>query len=137
MILEYQEIFGAENYFLEIMHHPDVEGFWDWRKAIIDFSKKLNIPLVATQDSHYLRPDDAFAHKTLVAIATATDVEDMNIFSGTGKYHLISTDEALEWFKDIPEAVENTEKIAERCDVDITLGKFVSGRGENGRSNAR
>ena len=125
LILEYQEIFGAENYFLEIMHHPDVEGFWDWRKAIIDFSKKLNIPLVATQDSHYLRPDDAFAHKTLVAIATATDVEDMNIFSGTGKYHLISTDEALEWFKDIPEAVENTEKIAERCDVDITLGKFV------------
>src|SRR3989344_5266180 len=111
LILEYQEIFGAENYFLEIMHHPDVEGFWDWRKAIIDFSKKLNIPLVATQDSHYLRPDDAFAHKTLVAIATATDVEDMNIFSGTGKYHLISTDEALDWFKDIPEAVENTENL--------------------------
>src|SRR3989344_4283127 len=82
LILEYQEKYGAENYFLEIMHHPDVEGFWDWRKAIIDFSKKLNIPLVATQDSHYLRPDDAFAHKTLVAIATATDVEDMNIFSG-------------------------------------------------------
>ena len=125
IILEYQSIFGPENYYLEIMHHPDVEFFQDWKNMLIEFSRRLNIPLVATQDSHYLHPDDALAHKTLVAISTNTDIGDTAIFSGNGHYHFISTKEALEWFKDVPEAVENTEKIAERCNVDLTLGKFI------------
>ena len=125
VILEYQSIFGHENYYLEIMHHPDVEFFQEWKSSLIEFSRKLNIPLVATQDSHYLHPDDALAHKTLVAISTNTDIGDTAIFAGNGHYHFISTQEALEWFKDIPEAVENTEKIAEKCNVDLTLGKFI------------
>ncbi|MBI2062109.1 MAG: DNA polymerase III subunit alpha [Candidatus Yanofskybacteria bacterium] len=125
IIKEYQSIFGPENYYLEIMHHPDVEFFQDWKNTLIEFSRKLNIPLVATQDSHYLHPDDALAHKTLVAISTNTDIGDTAIFSGNGRYHFISTEEALEWFKDIPEAVENTGKIAERCNVNLTLGKFI------------
>lgn len=125
VIREYQSIFGSENYYLEIMHHPDVEFFNEWKTTLIELSRKLNIPLVATQDSHYLHEDDALAHKTLVAISTNTDVSDTAIFSGDGHYHLISTEEALEWFKDIPEAVENTEKVAERCNVELTLGKFV------------
>ena len=125
VIREYQSIFGPENYYLEIMHHPDVEFFQEWRSALIEFSRKLNIPLIATQDSHYLRPDDAVAHKTLVAISTNTDIGDTAIFSGKGEYHFISTEEALERFKDIPEAVENTEKIAERCNVNLPLGKFI------------
>ncbi len=125
IIREYQGIFGSENYYLEIMNHPDVEFFQEWKNTLIDFSRKLKIPLVATQDSHYLRPDDALAHKTLVAISTNTDIGDTAIFSGNGHYHFISTEEAVEWFKDIPEAVENTEKLAERCNVDLTLGKFI------------
>jgi len=125
VIREYQSIFGPENYYLEIMHHPDVDFFQDWKNTLVEFSRKLNIPLVATQDSHYLRPDDALAHKTLVAISTNTDIGDTAIFSGKGQYHFISTEEALELFKDIPEAVENTEKIAERCSVNLTLGKFI------------
>src|SRR3989338_2532521 len=125
VIKEYQSIFGPENYYLEIMHHPDVEFFQKWKDALVKLSRKLNIPLVATQDSHYLRPDDAVAHKTLVAISTNTDIGDTAIFSGKGEYHFISTEEALERFKDIPEAVENTEKVAERCNVNLTLGKFI------------
>ena len=125
VIREYQSIFGPENYYLEIMHHPDVEFFQEWKNTLIELSRKLNIPLVATQDSHYLHPDDALAHKTLVAISTNTDIGDTAIFSGEGHYHFISTEEALEWFKDIPEAVENTEKIAERCNVNLILGKFI------------
>lgn len=125
VIKEYQSIFGPENYYLEIMHHPDVEFFQEWKSTLIEFSRKLNIPLVATQDSHYLHPDDALAHKTLVAISTNTDIGDTAIFAGKGQYHFISTEEALEWFKDIPEAVANTEKIAERCNVNLTLGKFI------------
>jgi DNA polymerase-3 subunit alpha len=125
VIREYQSIFGKENYYLEIMHHPDVEGFWAWRSMLIELSKELNIPLVATQDSHYLHEEDALAHKTLVAISTNTDVGDTGIFSGEGHYHFISAEEAMEWFKDIPEAVTNTQKIAERCNIELTLGKFI------------
>lgn len=125
VIREYQDIFGPENYYLEIMHHPDVENFWEWRSMLIELSKKLSIPLVATQDSHYIHESDAFAHKTLVAISTNTDINETAIFSGNGHYHFISTEEALECFKDIPEAIANTEKIAEKCSVNLTLGKFI------------
>ena len=122
---EYQEIFGTDNYFIEIMHHPEVENFWEWRKSLITLARKLNIPLVATQDSHYLNSDDKFAHKILVAISTNTDVSDTGIFKGDGNYHFTSTEEASEAFKDIPDAVENTEKIAQRCNVELALGKFI------------
>jgi len=125
VIEEYQSIFGKENYFMEIMYHPDMDWYPQWKEALVNFSKKLNIPLVATQDSHYLYPDDAFAHKTLVAISTNTDVNETGIFAGNGEYHFISAEEALERFKDIPEAVANTEKIANLCNIDLALGKFI------------
>ena len=125
IVLEYQNIFGPENYYLEIMNHPDVDFYENWKNAIVDLSKKFNIPLVATQDSHYLRKDDAVAHKTLVAISTHSDVSDPAIFSGQGEYHFLSTEEAIERFKDFPEAVANTQKIADRCNVELTLGKFI------------
>ncbi|MEK7217796.1 MAG: PHP domain-containing protein [Patescibacteria group bacterium] len=114
IVLEYQNIFGPENYYLEIMNHPDVDFYENWKNAIVDLSKKFNIPLVATQDSHYLRKDDAVAHKTLVAISTHSDVSDPAIFSGQGEYHFLSTEEAIERFKAFPEAVANTQKIADR-----------------------
>jgi DNA polymerase-3 subunit alpha len=73
-----------------------------------------------------LRPDDAFAHKTLVAISTFTDINDPAIFSGNGKYHFLSTTEAAEWFAKIfPKLSKYTLKVAERCNVELTLGKFV------------
>ncbi len=125
VIREHQEIFGKENYFIEIMHHPEVEDFARWRSTLIMLAKKLDIPLVATQDSHYIHPDDSRAHKTLVAISTNTDVNDTGIFSGEGAYHLISTEEALENFRDIPEAVANTMKVAAMCDIELELGKWV------------
>lgn len=125
IIREHQDIFGKENYFIEIMHHPDVEDFERWRSTLIMLSRKLDVPLVATQDSHYINPDDSRAHKTLVAISTNTDVNDTGIFSGEGAYHFISTEEALENFKDIPEAVENTMKVAAMCDITLDLGKWV------------
>jgi len=125
VIKEYQSIFGPENYYLEIMHHPDVEFFQEWKNALIEFSKKLNIPLVATQDSHYLKKEDAQAHKVLVAISTQTDITETKIFSGNGEYHFISSEEAAERFADIPEAIENTAKIAEQCNIELELGKFI------------
>ena len=125
LVLEYQSIFGADNYYMEIMNHPDVDFFTDWWSTILSLARKHNIPLVGTQDSHYLRKDDAFAHKTLVAISTYTDISDPAIFSGQGEYHFLSSEEAIERFKEIPEAVENTVRIADRCNLELTLGKFI------------
>ena len=123
---EHQEIYGKENYFLEIMHHPGVEGIEAVRKEIINISKKLNIPLVATQDSHYLHTDDHRAHETLLAVQTNSDLTNNDRFSmGTDDYSFIDTKKALEYFKDTPEAVENTLKIADMCNVEIELGNWV------------
>ncbi len=125
IIREHQDIFGKDSYYIEIMHHPEVENFQEWRNALIDLSRKLGVPLAATQDSHYLHQDDTEAHKTLIAISTNSDVADTALFNGNGQYHFISTEEALELFKDIPEAVANTERIAEQCNVTLRLGTFI------------
>lgn len=123
---EYQEIFGPENYFLEIMHHPKLERQGELKQAIIALAKELNIPLVATQDSHYLEPSDAEAQDMLIAIRDGSDVEDTRRFSNQGEdFSFISPEDAEKYFADAPEALENTLKIAERCNVELTLGKFV------------
>ncbi|KKT81372.1 MAG: polymerase III, alpha subunit protein [Candidatus Azambacteria bacterium GW2011_GWA1_44_9] len=123
---EHQEIFGAENYFLEIMHHPGIEDFDKTRDHIIALSKKLDIPLVATQDSHYLHHEDQRAHETLLAIQTNGDLKDENRFSmAVDDFSFINTETALEYFKETPEAVWNTQKIADMCNIELTLGSWV------------
>ena len=126
IIKEYQDIFGKENYFLEIMKHPTVPGDTDVRRGLINLSKKLNIPLVATVDSHYPCSEDNKAHETLLAIQTNSDVKDENKFSfGDDDYSFINTKQAKELFKDIPEAVTNTMKIADMCNLELHLGRWV------------
>lgn len=126
VIKEHQEIFGKENYFLEIMHHPGVENIEEVRREIINLSKKFGIPLVATQDSHYLHKEDQRAHETLLAIQTNGDLNDENRFSmASDDFSFIDTETALEYFKDTPEAVWNTSKVAEMCNLELELGKWV------------
>lgn len=126
IIKEHQEIFGKENYFLEIMRHSKVPGDEEVRESIIKLGKKLNIPLVATIDSHYPCEEDHKAHETLLSIQTNSDIKDENKFSfGEDDYSFISSERAYEIFKDVPEAVSNTEKIADMCNVDLPLGRWV------------
>ena len=88
--------------------------------------KKLNIPLVATIDSHYPCSDDNKAHETLLAIQTNSDIKDENKFSfGEDDYSFIDTEKALELFKDTPEAVSNTLKVADMCNLELELGRWV------------
>ncbi|MCR4306686.1 MAG: PHP domain-containing protein, partial [Candidatus Yonathbacteria bacterium] len=126
VIAEHQDIYGKENYFLEIMNHPGVPGIEEVGRGIIALSRKLNIPLVATQDSHYLSYEDSRAHETLLAIQTNTNLQNGNRFSmSSDDYSFIDTKKAFEYFKEIPEAVENTQKVADMCDIELELGTWV------------
>ncbi|MDD5152418.1 MAG: DNA polymerase III subunit alpha [Candidatus Pacebacteria bacterium] len=123
---EHQDIFGKDNYYLEIMHHPGVEGIEEVRRNIIALSKKLEIPLVATQDSHYLHKEDQRAHETLLAVQTGVDLGNEDRFSmASDDYSFIDTETALQYFKDAPEAVWNTQKIADKCNIELRLGTWV------------
>lgn len=126
LVLEYQEIFGKENYFIEIQCHPSVENDKDVREALITLGRKHSIGIVGTQDSHYPCSDDHDAHHTLLQINTQGDVKDGAKFEfSDDDFSFIDTKKALEIFKDIPEAVENTMKIADMCNLELELGKWV------------
>ena len=119
-LAEFKNIFGTENVFLEITHHPHVEGHETLMKKIVALAKESGTPLVAQHDVYYLNPDDREATETLRRIGQGghgrNEKED---------FSFISEKEALEFFKDIPEAVDNTRKIADRCTLSIEIGKWV------------
>jgi len=126
IIVEHQEIFGKENYFFEVMHHPNVEGLKEVTDAVVELSKKFNIPLVGTQDSHYLLKEDVKAHETLLAVQQNTDIDDTRRLSLSGDdFSFIDTPTAIRYFKNIPEAVENTEMVAEMCNIELPLGNWI------------
>ncbi len=122
---EYRDIFGKENYFLEVMHHPKIPEVERVRKGVLAIAEKLAIPIVGTQDSHYLHKEDDKAHATLLAVQTGTDIGDLGLFSEGDDFSFISAEEATEKFKDIPEAVSNTMRIALMCDLTLSLGSWV------------
>lgn len=123
LIEEYQDIFGKENYFLEIMHHPEVPGIDKLRKVIVELSEEYKIPLVGTQDSHYLHFEDQEAHETLLRINTQGDKNGKGMSMKDGNYSFIDTDQANTAFSDIKFVVENTNIVADCIeDYEIELG---------------
>jgi DNA polymerase III subunit alpha len=125
LIKEYQEIFGKENYFLEIQSHPTLENDKKLRDTVIEIGKKFKIPVVATQDSHYPCKEDHEAHNTLLQINTGADGKETGKFEfSDDDFSLINEKTALEYFKDYPESVYNTQLVADMCeDYEIELGK--------------
>ncbi|MDF9716569.1 DNA polymerase III subunit alpha [Nocardioides sp. ChNu-153] len=120
---EFQEIFGKENFFLELMDH-DISIEKRVRDDLLRLGKELGIPPVATNDSHYNNPGDAEAHDALVCVASGKRLADPNRlkFDGGG-YYIKSAAEMRELWADrfgMPEACDNTLAIAERCSVDFT-----------------
>ncbi|MBM3313464.1 DNA polymerase III subunit alpha, partial [candidate division WOR-3 bacterium] len=118
---EYQQILGPENFYLEVMR----AGFPDQEKivpGIRELGSALDIPIVATNDCHYLRPEDARAHEALVCIQTGKKLSDQNRMrmSSTGLYFR-SPQEMASAFADMPEAVSRTREVAERCDLQLDL----------------
>ena len=125
IIKEHQEIFGKENYFLEVHSHPHIENDKKLRDGIIKLGKKHNIPVVAGQDSHYLCQEDQGAHNTLLAVNTGVvpGKEGTGLEFGEDDFSLIDEKTALKYFKDVPEAVSNTKIVSNLCEeYDLELG---------------
>ncbi|PIU98883.1 DNA polymerase III subunit alpha, partial [Candidatus Wolfebacteria bacterium CG03_land_8_20_14_0_80_39_317] len=125
-IKEYQEIFGSENFFLEVSHHPNIPEAVKVNDALKKLSKITFAPLVATQDIHYAKPEDAEYQDILLAVQTNNKTSDENrLTMKVEDFSMRSQEQMMESFKDLPEAIENTEKIAERCNVNLTLNQIL------------
>lgn len=122
--VKYRDIFGKGNFYLELQNHPNIREQKIVNKKLIDFSRELKIPLVATCDSHYLRPEDAEAQDVLMLIYTGADPNDPErLTMKTDDFSLKSPKEMIEAFKDVPEAIKNTQKIVDSCSFEFVLGK--------------
>jgi len=122
--LELRDIFGKDNFYLEIQNHfldddkPATQG-------LVRLSEEIGAPLVATNDAHYIKRSDAKAHDVLLAIQTGSTVDDENRMRfANDEFYLKSESEMMELFPDHPEAIENSHKIAERCNVEFEFGEY-------------
>ncbi len=113
-----KSIFGDGNFFLEIQNHG-IEDEMRAGMALRKLSKELSIPLVATNDSHYITKEDAKTHKVLTSIQTGGSLE-----FATDEFYIKSGDEMLALFSDVPEAIGNTVRIAERCNFDFCFDRL-------------
>src|SRR5436309_12989322 len=121
--IEFQEIMGKGNYFLEIQEHG-LEPQARIRKPLVELSKRTEIPLVATNDAHYLKPDDARAHDLLLCIGSGKTVNDQNrLRYGTPNFYVRSPEEMWDIFgAELPDALQRTVEIAERCELKLPEG---------------
>ena len=144
LISFYKRIFGAD-FYIEITRHPEIEGHNALMDELIKLAKETDTPIMAAHDVYYLHPEDRKARDTLMLVNTTFDASDKGNGGGSGvaaqgggmtgysdaeeeeaeDFSFISPERALELFKDIPEALENTLKIADECNVTLELGKWV------------
>ena len=121
---EYAAIFEPGQFYLELQHN----GLAEQERAnevLCRIAAEEQLPLVATNDCHYLTKDDAFAHDVLLCISTGKTLDDPNrMRHETEDLYLRSAEEMQALFADTPEALENVERIVEACDVEIELGKY-------------
>nr|MBA3551012.1 DNA polymerase III subunit alpha [Patescibacteria group bacterium] len=124
LIKFYKESFGAENFYLEITHHPEIPNHMELMEEIKKLAKKTNTPITAAHDVYYLDPEDKAARDTLMSIQSHGDPSERSFDDSEEDFSFISGEKAEEYFKDIPEAIENAAKIAEECNVTIEIGKW-------------
>ncbi len=125
LVAEYRDIFGPDNFFLEVQDHPEMDEQRARNADLFDLAAKTGTPVVATKDIHYIGPDDAEAHDILICIGAGKTVqqEDRARLLGVD-YSFVDGEHMEQAFADHPEAVANTAKIADRCGVDIELAKW-------------
>ena len=122
--LELKDIFGEDNFYLELQDHgiPEQRAV---NQGIMRLSRELNLPLVVTNDAHYLRREDSVIQDVLLCIQTGKTVDDPNRMKfQTDEFYLKSEEELRQLFPNCPEAFENTVKIAQRCNLDFEFHKY-------------
>ncbi len=118
----YKSVFEKDCY-LEISHHPEIFGHEENQQKIKDLAKETNTQLVATHDVYYLKPTDRLARETMIKIQNGGVVDTSADHESAEDFSFKTQAEMKEFFKDIPEAISNTVKIAEQCNVEIVIGQ--------------
>jgi DNA polymerase-3 subunit alpha len=120
ILAEYISIFGKENLFLEISHHPKVDGHMQRMQKIRELAKDAGIGVVAQHDVYYLKSSDREAREVMRRIARGAQG-----YNEEEDFSFVNEKQMREWFKDVPEAIDTSGEIAERCTVTLELGSWV------------
>ena len=122
--LWHKRVFG-EDYYIEIQNNGIKEQVLS-NQRLIELARKLDIPLVATNDAHYLKKEDAYNHEVLLCIQTGKRMSDADRMRfDTDELYVKSPEEMIEYFRAFPDAIENTVKIAEKCNVEFEFGHTI------------
>ncbi|MBD3183499.1 DNA polymerase III subunit alpha [Candidatus Poribacteria bacterium] len=120
-----RQIFGEDNFYIELQYHQ-LEKEKEAMPKLIKLAKKLEIPMVVTNDCHYINQEDSAAHEVLLAIQTGKTIDDSGRLSfGSDEFHFRTPDEMRALFPDIPELMTNTLEIAEKCNVEMNFDVVI------------
>ncbi len=122
----YKEKFPGR-FYVEIQKHPQIHELDSLTKLQVEMARKLDLPLVATNDVHYVRQEDSIAQDALLCVQTRKLIDDTKRMTmmDSPDFYLRSTEEMIELFKDYPDAIENTVKIADECNLEIPTGQLI------------
>jgi len=119
----YQDLFGKDGFYLEVSRHPQIDGHDEQMKKVVAFGQKHDVPLVASQEVYYLFPEEKKARETLLLVNSQGEPKDMR--TDDSDFSFLPAEKVAELFPDIPQALANTGKIADACNLELTLGKWV------------
>jgi len=119
LVVFYKKTYGEENFFLEISRHPEIENHTQLEEKIIAFAKESNTQLVASQNVFYMKKEDREARRTLMSVQQSFG--NANYYDENEDFSFITQKQANEYFKNLPEALANTQKIADMCNIDIPI----------------
>ncbi len=122
-VLRYQGLFGKDAFYLELQHRPEVSNYHVIRENILKLSEETGAPIVATNSCRYPTQDDAVAHDAFICIGSQKIVDQEDRIRYDGNFSFVSPEYMKEVFRDIPEAVENSLRIAEQCNVELVFGE--------------
>lgn len=123
--LQYIDIFGKENFYIELQHNGIDEQILA-NQGLIKLARELGLQMIATNDAHYLKREDSYSHEVLLCVQTGKKmIDEDRMRFGSDEFYIKSPEEMYSNFRNLPEAVENTCKIAERCNVEFEFGHTV------------
>jgi len=124
LVKRYQSIFGKDNFYMEVQHHPTLDNQGVVNKAVVTMARDLKVPLVATNDVHFVNKDDEPYHDILLCVQTGKKVQDKDRMSYIGLETWLKSPQEMDLsFPNLREALDNTQRIAEQCTFEVELGK--------------